>query len=75
MERARVHVLVDTLLDVGQSLIERASTPPEARQHFRNARMEALLGVRALVDAALARNEAQGPAADRPTGSVAIPVE
>ena len=54
MRREEIHGLLDLVLDVGQKLVTRPEVP-ESRQHFRNARREALLGVRAMVEAAIAR--------------------
>lgn len=71
MRREQVHMLVDALLDLGQSALRR-QMPAEASDHFASARREALLGLRALVDGALARQEQEAAAASRPTS---IPVE
>lgn len=74
MQRTQVHLLVDTLLDLGQNLAKRHAMPEEARQHFRTARREALLGVRSLVDAAIDRLDQQAEAAE-PERPRSIPVE
>lgn len=44
---------------------------PEGKQHARNARKEALLAVRSVIDAAIARQEA-GPAPRRTVSKVEI---
>jgi len=70
MRREQMHVVLDVLLDMGQRLLERQAPSPEARQHFKTARREALLGVRAMVDAAIERADRpeEAPAASgRPT--------
>lgn len=72
MGREELHRLLDLALDLGQRLIERPGTPA-ARQHFTNARREALLGVRALVDASLRLLEEESAAA--PAGPTPIKVE
>jgi hypothetical protein len=53
MQREQAHRLVDWLFDLGEQLARRCA-PAEARTHFRAARREALLGIRAVVEAALA---------------------
>jgi len=45
--------------------------PPEGKQHARNARKEALLAIKSIVDAAIARQEA-GPAMKRTVQRVEI---
>lgn len=57
MNRERLHGLIDLVLDMGQSL--RPHAPKEAMGHFREARREGLLGVKALVDHALERRRAE----------------
>ena len=74
MQREKVHRLVDTLLDLGQSVLGR-QMPAEAAGHFRNARREALLGIRAAVDAALARAQSGGTEPEGGQGVRTIPVE
>jgi hypothetical protein len=56
MVREQLHKLVDDVLDLRSTLVGDR-VPPEARRHFRTARKEALLGVRAVVDHALSRLE------------------
>jgi hypothetical protein len=68
--RHHVHKLIDDLCDLRRALVEDR-IPPEVREHCRNVRREALLGIRALVDGALARLEAQ----EARRQSVTIPVE
>lgn len=70
MRREHAHMAIDVLFNLSARF-----GSSEASGHFRAARREALLGVRALIDAALARQEAQAGAegeAGRPTS---IPVE
>jgi hypothetical protein len=57
MRREQMHMVLDLLLDMGQKLSARP-VPPEAKQHFKAAQKEALLGVRALVDKAIDRMDA-----------------
>lgn len=73
MRREQVHMLVDALLDLGQSAL-KDRVPPEASEHFRTARREALLGMRALIDGALARQEQERAEAGR-SRPTSIPVE
>jgi hypothetical protein len=56
MMRDRIHHLVDNLFDFRESVLAYWR-PPEARRHFRAARREALLGLRAVVDNAVTRLE------------------
>lgn len=80
MRREQVHMLVDVLADLGERWVGSHQAPPEAQAHFRAAKREALLGVRALVDHALAQQGTAGaggaaqagPAGGGPTS---IPVE
>ena len=71
MERAKVHQVLDTLLDLPQTLVGEA-VPAEAWRHFRAARREVLLGLRAAVESALKRLDREGEAA---AGARSIPVE
>jgi hypothetical protein len=72
MGREEIHRFLDLALDLGQRLVERPGSP-EARQHFQNAKREALLGVRAVVDASI-RSLDEEPAA--PTaGPASIKIE
>lgn len=74
MNRERLHSVIDLLLDMRESLVPQA--PKEAMAHFRNAKRESLLGVRALVDHALTRLEAEEQKAGaQAEGSKAIPLE
>lgn len=57
MQREQVHLLVDTLLD----LVQRLSMPPEAKAHLRTAHREVLLGVRAMIDTAIAGTVEEPP--------------
>lgn len=71
MMRNQAHMALDHLFNLGELLLGR-QVPPEAREHLRNARREALLGVRAMVDHALTRLD------EKPAGSGgarSIPVE
>jgi hypothetical protein len=54
MIRHQIHQLVDDLLDLHSSLTP-CGRCPEARGHFRSARREVLLGLRAVLDGALHR--------------------
>ncbi|HYF75496.1 MAG TPA: hypothetical protein VD973_00035 [Symbiobacteriaceae bacterium] len=54
MRREQMHMVLDVLLDMGQKLAVRP-VPPEAKQHFKAAQKEVLLGVRAFVDNAIDR--------------------
>jgi hypothetical protein len=56
MLRDRIHHLVDNLFDFRESVLSYWR-PPEARRHFRTARWEALLGLRAVLDKAVTRLE------------------
>lgn len=71
MMRQQAHMALDQLLNLGELLLGR-QVPQEAREHFRNARREVLLGVRSMVDQALT-NLDQAQAA--PGGARSIPVE
>lgn len=73
MQRQQLHLILDALLDVGER-ISRPPMPPEAAQHFRAARREALLGLRSLLDAAIERAEAP-PAPAAPAGPTPIKIE
>lgn len=73
MRREQVHMMLDVLLDMGQKLVSQYQTPPEAKEHFKSARRETLLGIRAIVDSAIERLDAAPTAA--PTGPTKIPVE
>lgn len=78
MNRAQLHRMIDLVLDMGESLMNRA--PVEAISHLRSAKRESLLAMRALLDHALARLESQGqkhPEQKDPEGEGprAIPVE
>lgn len=72
MRREQMHMVLDMVLDMGQRLAARP-VPPEAKQHFKAARREALLGVRALVDAAIERMDEE-PAATA-AGPASIKIE
>jgi hypothetical protein len=56
MLRERMHHLVDALFDLHDSVLA-GWRPPAARRHFRAARREALLGLRAVLDNAVRRLE------------------
>lgn len=71
MRKEQAHMLVDALFDLGESIL-RSGVPAEAGMHFMRARREALLGIRAAVDAALARQEEGREQRERTTP---IPVE
>lgn len=74
MNREQLHSLIDLMLEMRGTLLPKA--PPEATAHFRNARREGLLGVRALVSHALERLETEEQQARaQEEGSKAIPVE
>lgn len=66
MRREQMHMMLDVLLDMGQQLVA-SPVPPEARQHLKAARREVLLGVRALIDAAMERMDAEPATAAGPT--------
>ena len=70
MIRHQIHKLVDDLFNLHSSLLPRKRFPA-ARGHFRSARREVLLGLRAVLDSALNRMEKHG-AEDR---FVRVPVE
>ena len=74
MQREQAHALVDRLFDLRDSLVGKA-VPPAAARHFRAARREALLGIRELVDHALAAMGAQDPEDGGTEGPKPIPVE
>ncbi|MFZ5824333.1 MAG: hypothetical protein ACOY94_08405 [Bacillota bacterium] len=73
MNREQMHTLVDLMLELRGALLPKP--PQEAMAHFRNARREGLLGVRALVDHALERLEAEEQQAARQDRSKPIPLE
>jgi hypothetical protein len=58
MLRDRIHHLVNDLFDLHDSVLA-CWRPPETRRHFRAARREALLGLRAVLDNAVTRLEKQ----------------
>jgi hypothetical protein len=70
MIRHPIHRLVDDLFNLHSSLLP-CKRFPEAHGHFRSARREVLLGLRAVLDGALNRMEKQG-AEDQ---FVRVPVE
>ncbi|HWI52695.1 MAG TPA: hypothetical protein VNT01_11215 [Symbiobacteriaceae bacterium] len=72
MRREQVHMMLDVLLDMGQRLVARPM-PPEVKQHFTAARRETLLGIRAVVDAAIERMDEE-PAATA-AGPASIKIE
>lgn len=75
MMRDQAHKAVDQLFSLGEMLIGRR-VPPEASEHFRNARREALLGMRLVVDHALAKlDEEAARAEEQARGPRSIPVE
>lgn len=74
MNRERLHSLIDLVLDMRESLVPQA--PNQAMAHFRNARREGLLGVKALVEHALEKADAEEQeAGPRAEGTRAIPLE
>lgn len=73
MRREQMHMVLDVLLDMGQKLAVRPM-PPEAKQHFRTAQKEVFLGVRALVDSAIERMDAE-PSPAPSSGPHAIPID
>ncbi|HYF90704.1 MAG TPA: hypothetical protein VD969_00520 [Symbiobacteriaceae bacterium] len=64
--RDQLHVALDMLLDLAQKYVTHP-VPPGVGSHFRAARREALLGVRAMVDAAIERLDEAPAAAAGPT--------
>lgn len=74
MRREEMYRLLDVVLDMGEKLVARPVLP-EAKQHFKNARREALLGVRAIVDAAIERMDEQPAAAAAGPASIKIEEE
>ena len=56
MIRHQIHKLVDDLFDLHSSLT-LCGRIPQARGHFRSARREVLLGLRAVLDGAVKRME------------------
>lgn len=74
MRREEMHQLLDAVLELGEKLAPRP-LQPEVRQHMQAARREVLLGVRAMVDAAIGRTEAQPAAAGVGPASITIEAE
>lgn len=73
MQKEQAHLLVDQLFAMRRTLMgDRIG--PQAQAHFRTARREALLGIRAAVDHALTRLE-QEAQAEAEEGPQSIPVE
>lgn len=72
MNRERLHGLIDTVLDLRESILPQV--PKEAKAHFRNARRESLLGVKALVEHHLEKLEAEERQA-KDEGPKSIPLE
>lgn len=70
MARDQLHKLVDDLVDLRQALVGDR-VPPAKRRHFRPPRKAALLGVRTVVDHALAHLEEAEAKAEAQT----VPVE
>jgi hypothetical protein len=66
----QIHKIVDDLFDLHSAILP-CRRFPEARGHFRSARREVLLGLRAVLDSALNRMEKK-EAADQ---FVRVPVE
>lgn len=74
MRREQIHMVLDVLLDMGQKLTARPVTP-EAKQHFKAAHKEVLLGVRALVDHAIDRMDAEPATPVTPPRPTAIHID
>jgi len=74
VNREKLHSMIDLVLDLRESMLPQA--PKEAMSHFRSAKRESLLGVKALVEHALDRVEAEEKkAAAEVEGPKVIPVE
>ncbi len=81
MQREQAHHLIDVLFDLGR-VWQRPRVPAGADRHFRAARREVWLGLRALADAALACPEPEAEPGQEPApesgaggGATSIPVE
>ncbi len=74
MNRERLHGMIDLLLDAREAILPHA--PKEALTHFRTAKKESLLGMKVLVEHALAKVEEEEQRAQAEAeGPKAIPVE